>query len=261
MRAKPLALLLLLAVAAALSLGLSKSSYTTQDRNHIAEQASRLHWSGTDDLGRDRTVRLAGAFLLGLAGAVFASGVATFLSVSVGTVAAFSHRTIGDALMYVSDLMLTLPWLFLLMIVRSAVPLTIAPLQSAVLTFALLGLLSWPAYVRMTHAGARDIRNASWMIHGRAMGLRKRHLVSRYAWPRLRPLALAQFFLLVPVCLIAEANLGALGLGVSEPLPSYGSMLLALQHPAVLAGSHWSFAPIILLVFVLFLMELIVVEA
>ena len=260
MRRVPLVALLILAVVAALMICLSKTSYSAQDREHIAEQQSERHWFGTDDLGRDRGVRLAGALLLGLSGAAAASALATVLAVSVGVVAAFSPPRIGEALTYGSDLLLTLPWLFLLMIVRSALPLTMAPLQSAMLTFLLLGLLSWPAYVRMTHAGASLIKNSPWMVHGRAMGLRKRHLAMRYAWPHLRPLVMTQFLLLVPVCIMAEAKLGAVGLGVSEPLPSYGSMLLSLQHTAVLAGSPWVFAPVVLLVVVLFLLEMIVVE-
>ena len=260
MKKTALVLLFCLTLAATLILWRSAMSYATQDRDHIAAGASTQHWTGTDGLGRDRTVRLADAFLLGLAGALSAATLATGLGVGVGVGAAFVPHGAASCLMYVSDLFLTLPWLFLLMMVRSALPLTMAPLQSAAVTFLLLGLLGWPAYARVTYAGALSIRNSEWLFYGRASGLRASRLARRHVLPHLLPLLLTQFLICIPACLVAEANLGTLGLGVSEPLPSWGSMLLALENTSVLAGSRWVFLPIVLLVFVLFLLELLVFE-
>ena len=252
--------LLALIVTASLIPPFSKFGYAEQDREHVAAAASYQHLAGTDELGRDRAVRIASALLLGLVGSISASVLATCLAVSVGVLAAFAHRAVAMCLMYLTDLFLTLPWLFLLMMVRSALPLTIAPIRSAAMTFLLLGLLGWPAYARVNYAGAVSVRNSEWLIQGRAGGLRTRQLAWRYVVPHLFPMCISQFLVLIPVCLIAEANLGALGLGISEPLPSWGSMLLALQHPAILASSHWVLLPIVLLVTVLMLLELLIVE-
>ncbi len=251
-------ILLVLIGASALTVIRSPWTIATQDREHIAEGSSPGHWTGTDELGRDRTVRLACALLLGLAGSVLASGLATGIAVLIGVAAAFAPRALGSCLLYLSDLFLTLPWLFLLMMVRSALPLTMPPLQSAAVTFLLLALLAWPAYARITYASALSVRNSEWLLHARATGLRTDQLALGHILPRLLPLLVSQFIILIPVCLVAEANLGALGLGVSEPLASWGSMLLALQHPAALSGSHWVFLPIALLVTVLLLMELLI---
>jgi ABC-type dipeptide/oligopeptide/nickel transport system permease subunit len=60
--------------------------------------------------------------------------------------------------------------------------------------------------------------------------------------------------------MVAEANLGALGLGVGEPVPSWGSMLLELGNTASLARSHWVYLPIVLLVVVLMIFELFMLE-
>ena len=253
-------LLLVFAAAASLVLVRSHAGYAAQDRDHIAEGMTSKHWVGTDELGRDRGVRVSVALLLGMAGAIAASTLATLISAFVGVTAAFASRGVASLLMYLRDLFLTLPWLFLLMMVRSALPLTLAPLQSAGVTFLLLGLLGWPAYAGVSYARAVAVRNAEWLIYARAGGLRTGQLARRHVLPHLFPLLVSQFVIYIPACLVAEANLGTLGLGISEPLPSWGSMLLSLGHTAVLAGSAWVYLPIILLVAVLLFLELLVFE-
>jgi len=252
-------LLVLLALAAVLIVTRSPFSYAAQDREHIAAAGSALHSTGTDDLGRDRTVRTAAAFLLGVVGAMAAAALASWLAVSVGLLSAFSPAWLGRTMLYASDLTLTLPWLFLLLIVRSALPLNLSPASSAVLTFLLLGLLGWPVFTRANHARAYALRGADWLVQGRAMGLRPVQRL-RQIVPHLRPLLLSQFLIYLPICIVAEANLGAMGLGVSEPLPSWGSLLLSLQSSAVLVSTRWVYLPIALLVLVLLLLEMLVSE-
>jgi peptide/nickel transport system permease protein len=261
MRLTSLTLLVMLVAAAAVTLLRSPIGYAAQDRNHIAEGSTSKHWVGTDDLGRDRGVRVSVALLIGLAGAVSASALAAALSATIGVTAAFAPRAVASLLMYASDLFLTLPWLFLLMMVRSALPLTMAPMESAGVTFLLLALLGWPAYTGISYARALAVRNAEWLIHARAGGLRPSQIARYHVLPHLSPLLLSQFLICIPACLVAEANLGTLGLGISEPLPSWGSMLLSLENTSVLAGSAWVFLPIVLLVAILLLLELLVFEA
>lgn len=259
MRLTAALLLLLLTVSALLVISRSPFGYAAQDRDHVAAPSSRQHLAGTDDLGRDRSVRTAAALLLGLAGAAGASALASGLAVGVGMAAAFTRPWVGRSLLYGSDLALTLPWLFLLLIVRSALPLNLSPANSAVLTFLLLGVLGWPAFTRANHARASALRGADWLLYGRASGLRPAQL-GRQMFPHLFPLLISQWILYLPICVVAEANLGALGLGVSEPLPSWGSLLLSLQSSAMLAGTHWVYLPVALLVVVLLLLESLVPE-
>ena len=255
------ALLGLLLVAATAIVLLPGRSYSEQDRDATMAGSTLQHWIGTDMLGRDRTVRVAAALLLGIVGAAIASAITTTIAAGVGTLAAFSAPAIASALMLISDLFLTLPWLFLLMIVRGGLPLTTTPLQSATVTFAILAALGWPACARAVYRGTLALRSSDWMVQGRANGLRTGQLIRRHLLPHLRPLLLPQFLICVPAFLVAEANLGALGLGIAEPLPSWGGMLLELDNSAMLAQSRWVYLPVFLLIAVLLLLELIAQEA
>ena len=244
----------LLLLSSCVVLWRSPWNYAAQDRLSISAAQSTAHPAGTDALGRDRAVRLAAALLLGMAGAFAASVLASTLAVGIGTAAAFAPAWVAQVVLYAGDLFLTLPWLFLLMMVRAALPLNLAPVLSATLTFFLLGLLGVPLFLRVHYARTRSLRQGEWMLQSRAAGLRPAQ-IARQLLPHLRPVLLLQILLYIPACLTAEANLGALGLGVSEPLPSWGSMLQEMQGAAFLDNSHWTYVPLALLVFVLSLCE------
>ena len=64
----------------------------------------------------------------------------------------------------------------------------------------------------------------------------------------MKPILVAQFWISVPVFILTEANLGVLGLGVAEPLPSWGSLLRELESYSSLTAQPWQFVPLILLI-------------
>ena len=244
-------LLLSLITLAALGAGVwAPADYATQFREMPNSPPSHQHLLGTDELGRDRFSRVLYGTRVSLLMAPAAALLSTLLATLVGGVAGYLGGWWERAAMGVADLFLSMPWLFLLLAVRAMLPLNVAPITSVAVTFLLLGLLGWAAAARVLCAGARDLRNSDFALQARASGVRGMRLLAIHVVPNLKPVLLAQFWISIPVFIISEANLGILGLGVAEPLPSWGSLLRELESFASFGFEAWKLVPLVLLVLV-----------
>jgi ABC-type dipeptide/oligopeptide/nickel transport system permease subunit len=257
-RAGAIALVALVALASVVGGLLRRFDYARQDRENISAPASAQHWLGTDELGRDRFSRLLHgtrvSLLLAPAAAALSILLALVIGAAPGWMGGFSER----AAKAVIDLFLSVPWLFLLLIVRAMLPLNTAPLVSAVVTFVVLGALGWAAPGRILQARASRLRQSQFVLLGRAAGLSRWRLLYKHVVPNLRPVLLAQFWISVPVFILAEANLSLLGLGVAEPLPSLGSLLRELESVLSLGGGVYRFAALVVLVLVVSSLQIVV---
>ncbi len=238
-------LLALLSVAGSLS---QRYNYERQDREHCAQGPSTAHWLGTDALGRDRLSRLLHGTRVSLTLAPLAAALSVLTALLVGVAPALAGGAVEQLAHGLIDLMLSVPWLFLLLMVRALLPLNTSPSASALATFLMLGLLGWGMPAKILLARTRRLRQSEFVLLARATGIPRRRLLQAHLMPNLWPVLLAQFWISVPVFILAEANLSLLGLGVSEPLPSLGSLLREMESVLSLRGDLCNFAALLVLV-------------
>jgi len=112
----------------------------------------------------------------------------------------------------------------------------------------LLGSLGWAAAARVICANTRSLCASDFVLLARASGNGGGRLFWRHVLPNLKPVLGAQFWISIPVFILTEANLGILGLGVAEPLPSWGSLLRELESFSAFSVHLWQFIPVVLLV-------------
>ena len=140
---------------------------------------------------------------------------------------------------------------------RALLPLNTSPVMSVMITFLLLGCLGWAAPARIIRAGTMTLVNSDFLVQASANGVSRWRLFWRHLLPNLRPIFLAQFWISIPLFILSEANLGLLGLGVSEPLPSWGAMLRDLENYSAIPQNPWMLAPVVLLVAVVGCLQLL----
>ncbi len=215
--------------------------YDAQFRDHADEAPSRAFPLGTDDLGRDRLSRLAYATRVSVALGCAAAAISTALGIAAALGSVSVLRGPLDAF---TTLCLSLPWMFVFVIVRGLLPLNTSPGASMALTFGVMGLAGWAAPARVFDAFFSECRRSEWLMTARAGGIPEWRIWLKQYWPRVRSIAWAQFRALVPAYILAEAGLGLLGLGVAEPATSLGNLIAELERAGATDGRPWVLAPI-----------------
>ena len=229
---------------------LAPAGYAKQYREATDAPPSRAHWLGTDEMGRDRFARVLYGTRISLLLAPAAALLSTLMAALIGGLAGYLGGIWARMAMAVTDLFLSLPWLFLLITARALMPLNVSPLVSVMVTFMLLGLLGWTTAARVLCTTAASLRGSDFVRQAQAAGLPAQRLFWVHVVPNLKPVLYAQFWISIPVFILSEANLGILGLGVAEPMPSWGSLLKELEGLVSIGEEPWKFVPLILLVVV-----------
>jgi ABC-type dipeptide/oligopeptide/nickel transport system permease subunit len=243
-------ILVLVLAASAAANWLAPAGYARQYREAANAPPSPTHWLGTDEIGRDRFARVLYGTRISLLLAPAAALLSTLMAALIGGLAGYLGGVWARLAMAVTDLFLSLPWLFLLITARALMPLNVSPFISVLVTFLLLGLLGWTTAARVLCTSATSLRSSDFVRQARAAGLPGRRLFWIHVVPNLKPVLYAQFWISIPVFILSEANLGILGLGVAEPMPSWGSLLRELEGLVSVREEPWKFVPLILLVVV-----------
>ena len=223
-------------------------SYALQFRELPNAAPSASHLLGTDGLGRDFLTRVAYGTRVSLVLAPSAALLATAIAAILGGLAGLRGGWLEKLILSSADLAMSLPLLFVLIALRAFLPLDVSPILSVVATFVALGLLGWPSSLRMVCAASRNLRHSDHLLLARAIGYSNSQLLFRQVIPNLRPIFLAQFWISIPLFILTEATLSMLGLGVMEPLPSWGNLLRGAEDFSAMSANPWRLVPLFLLV-------------
>ena len=203
---------------------------------------------GSDGLGRDVLSRLALGARLSLGVAAAATVVALMLGVAVGGAAGYAAGWIDTALMRIADLVLVLPGIYVVLVLRGALPLVLTTAQVFVAMAAVLGLVGWPGVAR----GVRGIfiteRRAEYAEAARALGAGPIRIALVHLLPAARGFLAIQLTVLVPAFVLAEATISFAGLGFAAPTPSWGAMLQDAASVRNAADAPWLLAPAVAII-------------
>ena len=193
------------------------------------EEPARLFLLGTDGVGRDVFSRLLYGARISLLAGLFAAGLSVVLGFALGTVAGFHGGRVDEILMRFTELFLALPWLYLLFGVRAVLPLELGPVRAFFVFILIVGGIGWARPARLFRGLAVAAKKQEFVLAARALGATDLHLMMRHVLPQSMGVFWTQLALLVPRFVLAEVTLSFLGLGVGEPVPSWGNMLASLR--------------------------------
>ena len=208
----------------------------------------RIAILGTDAYGRDMCSRLLFGGRVSLAIGLLAVLVSLLVAMLIGAVSGYYGNWTDELLMGGAELFLVVPWLYFLLVLRAMLPLHLSPFATFLLVVGVIGSLGWARPMRLIRGVVLSARERNYVLAARGFGASDTYLLRRHIAPSTTGVLLTQAALLVPQFVAAEAALSFFGLGVSEPVPSWGNMLAALQQYSVLVSYWWMLAPAVALV-------------
>jgi peptide/nickel transport system permease protein len=211
------------------------------------EAPARIFILGSDAYGRDELSRLLYGGQLSLAAGLLATLITLTMAAIIGMIAGFFGKWIDESLMGFAELFVCLPWFYFLVAVRAFLPLHLTPANTFLLIICIIGAIGWARPARLVRGIVLSARNRDYVLAARGFGASNFYLLRRHVAPEAFGILLTQAALLVPQYIAAEAVLSFFGLGIAEPVPSWGNMLSALQQYNVIVSYQWLLAPAVAL--------------
>ena len=205
------------------------------------------HPFGTDDLGQDLLARMLYGGRISLAVGLSAMVVALTVGTIIGAVAGMSRRWVGPALMWLTDLFLSLPALPLLLLViylfRDALKAAFGPEGGVfVMIVVVIGGLRWMPVARLVRAQFLSLREKEFVEAARALGASKVRQVVRHILPNALGPVIVAATIDVAAAIIAESTLSFLGLGFPSDIPTWGRILYDAKDYLDIAP-YWALFP------------------
>jgi peptide/nickel transport system permease protein len=181
------------------------------------------HPLGTDTLGRDVWARLAYGARTSLFVGGLAMAVSLAIGITVGLAAGYFGGLVDAGLMWLVDLVLTMPSLLLLIVLATIFP-------PSILTIPLvIGAIGWTTFARTVRGEVLSLRERDYVQAARALGATDARIILRHLLPGVLPGTVVLAALGMSGAIVVDAGLSYLGLGVPLPTPSWGRMVSDAQ--------------------------------
>lgn len=212
----------------------SSHPYDEPDWNYIQGKPNGTYWFGTDALGRDLLVRTFIGGRISFAVGLLATTVAVLIGVAYGAVAGYMGGTIDLIMMRIVDILYGLPYMLIVIIA-----MTLFESRSFVLIILVLGLFSWLTMSRIVRGQVLSLREREFIEAARALGASTVSIIFHHMLPNFLSPVIVYATLTIPAVMLSESFLSFLGLGISEPMTSWGVLISEGANAMSSEGIYW----------------------
>jgi oligopeptide transport system permease protein len=217
-----LAVLLAITLACAVGPALLPWTYEQIDWDRMEATPPSIatgHYLGTDTLGRDLLARTLFGGRVSLTVGILATAVALLIGVTVGAVAGFVGGRTDQLLMRFVDLLYTVPLTFFVII------LMVLFGRNFILMFLAIGCIEWLTMARIVRGQTLTLKNKEFIEAARAAGGSTAAIILRHIVPNVLGVVIVYVTLTIPQVILLESFLSFLGLGIQEPMTSWGMLI------------------------------------
>lgn len=205
----------------------------------VSDPEGAVYLLGSDSTGRDVFSRLLYGARVSLFIGLIGITITTFLGFLVGSLSGYFGGRLDFLAMRFVELMMAMPFLYLLLALRSALAPYFASDQMFFVIVVILSLIGWAPTARVLRGMTLSIRQNQYVLAAESMGQSPTAILRRHLLPNLVSYLLVAATLSIPGYVLAEAALSFLGLGIQEPSASWGLMLSQAQDVKVFYLNFW----------------------
>ncbi|MBB6446146.1 ABC transporter permease [Bacillus benzoevorans] len=192
--------------------------YRTNDLANKNQEPSAEHWFGTDDLGRDVFTRTWEGARISIFIGVAAAVIDLTIGVLWGGLAGYKGGRVDELLMRTADILYGIPYLLLVILLMVVLGQSVGAMILA------MTLTGWVNMARIVRGQTLLLKNQEYVLAARTLGASTARIMSRHVIPNAMDPILVTMTLTIPSAIFTEAFLSFLGLGLTPPLASWGTM-------------------------------------
>ncbi|HET7132705.1 MAG TPA: ABC transporter permease subunit [Gammaproteobacteria bacterium] len=193
--------------------------FTDFAHSSAAPSLATKHWLGTDTLGRDIFVRTLYGGRISLLVGVAATAVSLVIGVTYGAIAGYFGGRLDALLMRIVDILYALPFMFFVIL------LMVFFGRNILLIFVAIGAVNWLDMARIVRGQTLSLKQREFVEAAEAQGVPALAIIRRHVVPNLLGVVAVYVTLTIPQVILIESFLSFLGLGVQEPMTSWGALV------------------------------------
>ena len=198
---------------------------------------SREHIFGTDSVGRDMWSRLAYGSRVSLSVGLVAVSIYITIGIVLGAISGYFGGVVDMVIQRFTEMVMCFPSFMMLITLVSVVKPSIFNIM------VIIGLLGWTGVSRLVRSQFLSLREQDFVMAARCVGVRRGRIVFRHILPNAMAPVIVAATMGLAGAIMTESGLSFLGLGVTEPDPSWGSMLQTAMSLPVLQSLPWLWMP------------------
>jgi peptide/nickel transport system permease protein len=195
------------------------------------------HLLGTDSLGRDVFSRLVYGARVTMMVALLAVSISTLIGTFVGLITGYFGKVVDAIFMRIVDIVISFPVLFLLISISTIMD------PSIWIVILAIGFVSWTSTARLVRAEVLRVKELDYILASHAVGSKNIKIILKHILPNILAPIMVQITIGTAQAILMEASLSFLGVGVQQPTPSWGNMLMDAQKLLVLRDMPWIWIP------------------
>ncbi len=185
----------------------------------------RIYLFGADSRGRDLFSRIIYGGRVSLSIGLIAVIITFFIGLIVGGVAGYFGGKVDNILMRLCEMVMLVPGFYLLLALRSSFPPEIGTVKIYFLIITILSFIGWASLARVIRGIVLGLREKEYVLAARAIGLSNFKIIIKHILPNTSSYTLIALMLSIPSYILGESALSLLGLGIQDPVPSWGNLL------------------------------------